>query len=150
MKPSRDRKLTEKGLALLERNLHSKCSSTFRSANSVANKLTPYLRNDDVENYDLVKTYYRALKSALSNVVSAHDEFHHKFANDLDILQRFDEWCSPRFDVLQKCLTLTKEWLHRVKSENAFREVSLMICTIFIFERKNTKPMRTVIDNSHQ
>ena len=43
------RKLNEKGLGLLERNLRGKCASAIRAANKAVNKLIPILKSDNLD-----------------------------------------------------------------------------------------------------
>ena len=113
MRPTRTQTLTEKGRELLERNLRGKCNAALRSANTIANKLNPLLESADVSDVSLVRQYKDELELCIIQIISTHDDFQTKFAGDLETLASFSLWFQPRFEVLQKLLYFTRDWLAR-------------------------------------
>ena len=111
MRPTRTQTLTEKGRELLERNLCGKCNAALRSANTIANKLNPLLESADVSDFSLVRRYKDELELCIIQIISPHDDFQAKFAGDLETLAPFSLWFQPRFEVLQKLLYFTRDWL---------------------------------------
>ena len=111
MRPTRTQTLTEKGGELLEKNLHGKCNAALRSANTIANKLNPLFESTGVSDVSLVRRYNDELELCIIQIISAHDDFQAKFAGDLETLAPFSLWFQPRFEVLQKLLYFTRDWL---------------------------------------
>ena len=106
----RQRKLNEKGLGLLERNLRGKCASAIRAANKVVNKLIPLLKSDNSD-LEPVKEYSVELHQYIALIVDTQEEFDSKFAGHLEILASFGEWLQPRFDVLKSVLEYSTAWI---------------------------------------
>ena len=104
------RKLNEKGLGLLERNLRGKCASAIRAANKVVNKLIPLLKSDNSD-FEPVKEYSVELHQYIALIVDTQEEFDSKFAGHLEILASFGEWLQPRFDVLKSVLEYSTAWI---------------------------------------
>ena len=114
----RDRQLTEKGLDLLERNLRGKCASAIRSANVIANKLSPLLKTSDFADFELVRKYGDDFNLCLSEVVRCHENYCAKFAGDLNTIGEFDAWFHPRYEVLQSLHVYVQQWFQRVQCHN--------------------------------
>ena len=108
--PTRSRQLTEKGFDLLERNLRGKCKSGIRSANTVANKLGPLLKDENVD-IECVKSYLTELEQCVSVIVDSQICYDDKIADYPDILAEFYEWFQPRFDTLSSVLSYTREFV---------------------------------------
>ena len=108
--PTRSRQLTEKGFDLLERNLRGKCKSGIRSANTVANKLGPLLKDENVD-IECVKSYLTELEQCVSVIVDSQICYDDKFADYPNILADFYEWFQPRFDTLCSVLSYTREFV---------------------------------------
>ena len=108
--PTRSRQLTEKGFDLLERNLRGKCKSGIRSANTVASKLGPLLKDENVD-IECVKSYLTELEQCVSVIVDSQICYDDKIADYPDILAEFYEWFQPRFDTLSSVLSYTREFV---------------------------------------
>ena len=108
--PTRSRQLTEKGFDLLERNLRGKCKSGIRSATTVANKLGPLLKDENVD-IECVKSYLTELEQCVSVIVDSQICYDDKFADYPNILADFYEWFQPRFDTLCSVLSYTREFV---------------------------------------
>ena len=117
----RQRKLNEKGLGLVEKNLRGKCASAIRAANKVVNKLIPLLKSDNSD-LEPVKEYSVELHQYIALIVDTQEEFDSKFAGHLEILASFGEWLQPRFDVLNSVLEYSTAW---IDSNTTMSEVPL-------------------------
>ena len=104
------RKLNEKILGLLERNLRGKCASAIRAANKDLNKLIPLLKSDNSD-FEPVKEYSVELHQYIALIVDTQEEFDSKFAGHLQILASYGEWLQPRFDVLKSVLEYSTAWI---------------------------------------
>ena len=125
---TRTRKLNEKGLDLLERNMRGKCASAFRAANTVGNKLVPLLDTSDTHpDVDLVKRYYEQLEGSICDVIAAHENYCAKLAGNLDILADFNGWFETRFSTLCQVRDHVRDWLsqHKHKVELVSDNVSV-------------------------
>ena len=125
---TRTRKLNEKGLDLLERNMRGKCASAFRAANTVGNKLVPLLDTSDTHpDVDLVKRYYEQLEGSICDVIAAHENYCAKLAGNLDILADFNGWFETRFSTLCQVRDHVRSWLsqHKHKVELVSDNVSV-------------------------
>ena len=123
---SRVRKLTDKGLELLARNLRGKCASGLRSANAVVNKLVLLIK-DNTSDAELVKQYITELEKHISAIVASHLEFNNKFAGDLDTLADFHQWFHPRFETLQSVLQYSQNWVANVHfQEIDYKDMSVL------------------------
>ena len=116
------RKLNEKGLGLLERNLRGKCASAIRAANKVVNKLIPLLKSDNSD-LEPVKEYSVELHQYIALIVDTQEEFDSKFAGHLEILASFGEWLQPRFDVLKSVLEYSTAWIDSTTTMSEFHRV---------------------------
>ena len=111
----RVRQLNEKGLELLERNLRGKCASAIRSANVIANKLSPLLKTADFADFELVRKYGDDFNLCLSEVVRCHEDYCTQFFGDLDTIGEFNTWFQPRFEVLQSLHVYVQQWCDSVQ-----------------------------------
>ena len=129
--PTRSRQLTEKGFELLERNLRGKCKAGIRSANTVANKLGPLLKDENVD-IECVKSYVTELEQCVSVIVDSQICYDDKFADYPDILAEFYEWFQPRFDTLSSVLSYTREFVSTCNVNMADSPLEMLTMTFIL------------------
>ena len=111
---TRTRKLNEKGMELLKRNLRGKCASTLRRATTVANKLCPLLKSATIDDLDLQTQYSTEFDTKVTFVVDAYIKYSDKFVGDLEILEDFNGWYKPWLIVLRELQQFASDWFSKI------------------------------------